>query len=173
MIYKIIITTALYICLAITTAHADNKNTIQYDTNTDLITLDVKDVYLDDLLQQLAKQVKFKLVLDGEDIHRLVTISIRGDSKKVIQKIVKPNSVILSQASTSPYHVTNVILLPIGEKSRIENLQEKMPPPRPSGDIEKDLERQKHYERRIQRKLEGHGRRQDELFNDASGNKQQ
>lgn len=150
-------------------ANSEDQINISYNEQLNTLKINVIDAPLDKVLQVLSSKLNFKLTLDGDESSRKVTLTMTGSSKKVIEQLVKPHSVIISQAETKPYKVTNVFLLPVGEQSRIDRLHEKMPPPRPTGDVERDLERQKHYERRIQRKLEGHGRRQDELFNDASG----
>lgn len=132
---------------------------IEYDKTNDVLTLRLNDVYLDDALQQLAEQIRFKLVLDGEDIHRKVTLSIKGNSKKVIQQLVQPNSVILSQSAVAPYQVTNVILLPVGEHSIETRIRQDMPMPVITDNAEDNARRMADYERRVQRWTDGKGRR--------------
>lgn len=138
---------------------ASNENQVEYDTNKDILIVQVTDMYLDNLLQQLSEQVQFKLSLEGDNIHRKVSFSMTGTSLKVIEQLVKPNSVILSQADTKPHKVNNVILLPIGEQSKEAHLRETMRKPPVSTDDAVNTERQKQHERRIQRRLEDKGRR--------------
>jgi hypothetical protein len=143
---------------------------ISYDKKEDVLNLNLEDVFLDDVLKQLSKEIGFTLKLEGDDIHRKVTLSMTDDSAKVVTQLIKPNNVILSQSDTKPHKLTNVILLPVGEQSREMRIREKMPAPRPSGNADKDRKRQKHHERRIQRKMMGLGRHADSILSNDPKN---
>jgi len=150
------------ICLALTsTAYAEPINHIEYNAKNDLLTIQVSDVYLDDVLNQLAEKVNFKVSLDGEDLHRKVTFTISSDSKKAIQQLVQPNNVILSQADTEPHKVTGVFLLPIGEQSREARIRANMEKPILTDNAEDNTRRMAEYERRIERRILGFGIRKE------------
>ncbi|MFT7555201.1 MAG: hypothetical protein ACI9LO_001522 [Planctomycetota bacterium] len=162
---------AILLCTFFTSSQAlaEAKIDIKYDDQTDSLDLKVKDAYLDDVLSRLSERVGFTFNYDG-DYQRIINLNLEGTSKSVILALVKSGSIVLFQSDAAPHKVTRVILLPVGEHSTEMRIREKMPAPRPSGDAEKDRERQERHETRVQRKIMGLGRRADSLLKDDKKN---
>jgi len=147
-IKKLSIYILFFALLPLSTSFADSQININYDESADLLDLDIKDAYLDDVLRELSNKVGFSLDHEG-DIHRSVQLTITGPSKTVIQTLVKPNSVILSQAETPPHKVTKVILLPTGtEESEYLSKKPLSPKADPkTGEINEN--HMEHYQRKL------------------------
>ena len=143
---------------------AESRVHIDYDPKTDMLNLIANDAHLDDILKKLATEIPFKLVLDGEDTHRKVNISLNKKTAEVVKQLVKPDSVILSQSNDAPFKVTNVILLPIGEQSKEEIIRENLRPPPQSDNDEENTQRQALHERRVQRRAQGLGNHKGRTF---------
>ncbi|MFK5947807.1 MAG: hypothetical protein QM500_03420 [Methylococcales bacterium] len=152
------------LCINVPAIFAESQIEIEIDYNqqTNELNLNISDAYLDEVLTQLAEKLGFSLLLDGNDLHRLINFEMKGRTLSVLNKLVQPNSVIISQSDVPPNRVTNMILLPIGEQSREAKIREEMRPPPLSGDPVDNAERMKLHERRIQRRIQGLGRYNDE-----------
>jgi hypothetical protein len=127
---------------------------IKYDDHTDFLDLKVKDAYLDDVLSRLSERVGFTFNFNG-DYHRIINLNLKGTSKSVILKMVKSDSIVLSQSGTAPHKVTGVILLPVGEQSTEMRIREERPAPRLTGNADKDRKKLERYEIRLQREIMG------------------
>lgn len=148
---------SLAFCLPVLANAAGTLN-VKYNPDTDILNLKVSDVYLDDVISQLADKLGFKVVLDGNDIHRLVSIDMEARTPAVLDKLIQPNSLIISQAGAPPNRVTNVILLPEGEESRAARIRANMRPPTLTDNAEDNAYRIADYERRVERRIQGLGR---------------
>jgi len=147
--------TSFILCIFFSTIAKAEQIEINFDEKNNNLTLKVIDASLDQVLLKLASQLNFKLSLEGDEVKRMVSLNMTGPSKKVIEHLVKPNSVIISQSKNEPYKVTNVFLLPVGEQSREAYLRETMHKPPHSDNEEENAKRLQQHERRIQRRLDG------------------
>ena len=112
--YTITIATLL-LCLNSHNVFAETLIKIDYNADTDVVDLSANGISLEDVLNQLAEKLDFKVVLKTDDVHRKINLKMQGRTKDVLMKLIKPNNVILSQAETPPQKVTKVILLPTGD----------------------------------------------------------
>ncbi len=138
-------------------AIAAGSTLIDYAASTDTLQVNVSGAYLDDVLKQLSTKLSFKLVLNGVNAHRLVNFKMTGKTPVVLNKLIQPDSLILSQDDKPPKHVTNVILLPEGEQSREARIRANMDPPYLTDNAEDNARRTADYERRIKHRIQGMG----------------
>lgn len=154
-IFKPLVT--LCLCWPMLTMATDKTVAIHYTANTDTLTIKITEAYLDDVLEQLATQLNFKLALNDVDARRLVSFEMTGKTPIVLNKLIQPDSVILSQDNKPPERITNVILLPEGEESREARIRASIPAPPYSDDPAINAENEAIQERRVQRRLQGLG----------------
>ena len=134
------------------------SETLSYDTSTDTLKVKVQDVYLDELLTKLSKTVGFEVQTQGiNHLHRLVSLDMHGNSKLLITRLVKPNSVVISQSDKPPYKVTRVILLPEGTSDSQYLPKQSIAGPRPPkyrGDPRHDEKAEQHYLKSLRKHAE-------------------
>lgn len=138
---------------------AEARIDVDYNADTDIVDLIASGVSLDTALNRLAEKLDFELVLKGDEVQRKVHLKMQGRTRAVLSKLIKPNNVIIIQNGLTPNRVTRVILLPVGEQSREQKIRASMDPPLLTDNEEDNAYRIADYERRVQRKLMGLGRR--------------
>lgn len=155
-IYTIV---TLVLCFNSYDVIAEGQIKINYDTDTDIVDLSANGMSLENTLKQLAKKLDFKVELKTDDVDRKVNLNMRGRTITVLNKLIKPNNVVIFQNGLSPNRVTRVTLLPVGEESLEQKIRASMDPPLLTDNAEDNADRIADYERRVQRKLMGLGRR--------------
>ena len=144
---------ALLLCLIAPNVFAEAHIKVDYNAETDVVDLSTSGISLEDVLFQLAEKLDFKVLLKTDDVQRKVHLKMQGRTLAVLNKLIKPNNVIIIQSGLSPNRVTRVILLPVGEQSREQRIRANMDPPLLTDNAEDNAYRIADYERRVQRRL--------------------
>ncbi len=150
--------TAILLCWPMLATAADNT-VIEYSPSTDTLTLKANDVYLDDALDKISNKLGFKVYRQDTNLHRKVTAEIKGSAATVLIKLLKPDSVALTISDHPAGKITSLTVLPVGEKSDQLPTTQPSLSPHLTGDPAEDARKIRLQERRMMRRSQGSGRK--------------
>lgn len=132
-----------------------------YSESTTHLNLRLSNVHLDEALVALSNELGFRLYTQEIDLHREVTAEINGPAATVFIKLIKPDSVVMSLSDNPAGKITSLTVLPVGEKSDQLTQAGGRPALSPplTGDAEEDRRKIELYERRLLRRSQGMGRK--------------